>query len=202
MARRATSLGPKPSHFFIFWGCFFFWGGGGSLFFVILSLLLIQKSCFPPTKGIFLFIFECLPLFLLSLFWPPTFSISLYLSLSLSLSLFFLLSFSFVLFSFLLFVSFIPFLSSLFFMKRTTSKHSLHDFLHHSFLFFLGGGFLSCFSFQMPLSCLCFFPDLELCFLFTIIVFLACKTNKFKTPIFLCEEEGLQQNVFVYQPVF
>ena len=60
------------------------------LFSPFLSLLLIEKTCFPP-KRTFLFIFECLPLFLLSFFWPPPFSI--YLSLSLScyfLSLFLL----------------------------------------------------------------------------------------------------------------
>ena len=83
MAQRATSLGPKPSFF-----CFFL---------VFLSLFLIEKIVFSPQKGSFLFIIECLLLFLLSLFWTTPFSRPL--SLSLSLSLFLSLSLSLVFFS-------------------------------------------------------------------------------------------------------
>ena len=75
MAPRATSLGPKPSLlFFVF-----------CLFLSFLSLLFMEKSCFRPRKWHFVFIFECLPLFVLSLFWPPPFAISLSLCRSLSL---------------------------------------------------------------------------------------------------------------------
>ena len=39
--------------------------------FPFLSLLPIdQKPCFSPSKGHFMFVFACLPLFSLSLFWP------------------------------------------------------------------------------------------------------------------------------------
>ena len=91
MAQRATSLGPKPSLFFIF-----------LFFFSLLSFL-----CFPflvfnwkplfssPQKTVLLFIFLCFPLFLFSLFWASpffTFSFSLSLSLSLLFVSFFLAS--------------------------------------------------------------------------------------------------------------
>ena len=80
------------------------------VWFFFLSLLLMEKNCVSPLKRAFLFIFECLPLFLLSLFWPHTCSISLSLSLSLSLSI----SFSFFLpscLSFFAFFCFLPFVS-------------------------------------------------------------------------------------------
>ena len=89
MAQRATSLGPKPSFFFV---CLFL------LCLVFLSFL-IGKPCFPPKKGNFC-LFICVSLcFSLALFGPPPFSLSL--SLSLSLFFFFLVSF---LFSFLFLV--------------------------------------------------------------------------------------------------
>ena len=63
-------------------------------------------------------------MFLLSLFWPPPFSIYLSLSLSCSCPFSSFLSFFFAFFWFLVFVSFFPFLSSLLlFMKGTTSKY-------------------------------------------------------------------------------
>ena len=111
MAQRATSLGPKPSLFFVF-----------CLFFSFLSLLLIENPFFP--KKAFLVIFQCLSLFCLSLFLPHPFS--LYLSLSLSCS--FLSSFLLVfLFCFLLVPCFCLFISFFLcrcfcFMKRSTSK--------------------------------------------------------------------------------
>ena len=81
MARRATSLGPKPSLFGFL--CLFF-----CFLIPFLSLLFNTKNLvFPREKGI-LFIFSVSPSFSLSLFWPPSFSVSL--SLSLSSLLFFL----------------------------------------------------------------------------------------------------------------
>ena len=65
-----------------------------------------HKPCFSPRKGHFWFIFECLPFFLLSPFWPPLFQ---FLFLCLSLVLFFL--FSFLSFFFAFSLSFFPFLS-------------------------------------------------------------------------------------------
>ena len=85
MAQRATSLGPKPSLFsfsfllFLFFPCL--------PFFVSFNK---NNLCFPPKKGHFWFLFECLPLFLFSLLGPPPFSISLSLSLSCSSLSFFL----------------------------------------------------------------------------------------------------------------
>ena len=121
MAQRATSLGPKPSLLFFLFGVFFV------CFFPFLSLLVIQKNLvFPLEKGHFLFIFECLPSFLLSLFWPPPFSIYLSLSLSLLLVLFFLpscLLFLLYFASLFLSLSFLVLLLCFCFMKRTTSKY-------------------------------------------------------------------------------
>ena len=51
------------------------------------------KTCFPPNIVFFVFIFECLPVFLLSLVWPSTCSISLSLPPSSSFLSFFLLVF-------------------------------------------------------------------------------------------------------------
>ena len=120
MAQRATSLGPKPSLFFVFiFFCFFCFFGGFKgqvrwpkgpphlalnppyflfVFLVFIFLLCFpffvffnrQKDSFPPKKGHFLFIFQCLPLFLFSLFVASPLSS---LSLSLSLSCSFLYSF-------------------------------------------------------------------------------------------------------------
>ena len=175
MARRATSLGPKPSLFvfFVFFFVFF-------LFFVLFFWLFNtkKKPCFPPRKGHFLFIFSVSLSFSLSLFWPPSFCVSL--SLSLSFLLFFLssfLSFFFAVFWFLVFVSFFLFLSSLlFFHERNNIKiFNCKFFLHQYFLFF---GFLSFFlSSSFFLSLL--FPDFKLCFLFNIKVF-GFKTDNLK----------------------
>ena len=92
VARRATSLGPKPS-LFVFFVCFllvFF-------FFLVhfLSLFLIEKPCFPPQKGHFFVFSQCFPFFLPSLFSPPPFSLSLSLSLCFSFLSSFLLVFLF-----------------------------------------------------------------------------------------------------------
>ena len=110
-------LGPKPSLFIIF--CFFV------LFFPFLSLLLNTKTLFfSPRKGHFLFIFECLPLFLLSFFGIPLFNFSF--SVSLLFLSFFLpscLSFLLSLGSLFLSLSFLFFFLCFCFMKGTTSKY-------------------------------------------------------------------------------
>ena len=147
MARRATSLGPKPSLslFCVFCFVLFFvfsfwrvvrWPKGPPhlalhppylflLFFLICFfcfvfwLVTTKNLVFPLEKGHFLFIFSVSLSFSLSLFWPPSFCVSL--SLSVSFLLFFLSSFlsSFLLsFGSLFFVSFFLFLSSLFFFHQ------------------------------------------------------------------------------------
>ena len=150
MARRATSLGPRPS-LFVF---VVFFGG----------FLSTKKTLFSPKKRAVLFIFSVSLSFSLSLFWPPSFSVSL--------SLFSLFFFSFFLpscLSFLLsfgsvfFVSFFLFLSSLlFFPERNHIKILNCKFcLHPYFLFFL----VSClFLFQVPFSYLCSFLILSYVF--------------------------------------
>ena len=130
----------------------------GFVFVPFLSLLCTtKKPCLPTRKGHFWFIFECLPLFLLSFFWPPPFSIFLSLSISSSSPFFlpsclsFLLSFA----SLFLSLSFLFFLLCFCFMKRTTSERLMYNvFLHLSFLFF---DFLSSFLFEIPFSSLCLF---------------------------------------------
>ena len=68
MAQRATSLGPKPS---LFSFCFFFFF---VFFFAFLSFFFNrQKTCFPPKKGHFLFIFSVSLCFSLAFFGPPPF---------------------------------------------------------------------------------------------------------------------------------
>ena len=76
MARRATSLGTKPSLCLFF--CFVFLGGGP-----FLSWLLIEnKPVYPPRKGHFLFIFESPPLFPSAFLASPFFIFFVSLSLS------------------------------------------------------------------------------------------------------------------------
>ena len=118
---RATSLGPKPSLFYFLFGFF-------CLAFPFFASNRQKTLFFSLRKGHFLFIFECLPFFLLSLFRPLPFSVSLSLSLSLYLSLSFsflfsFLSFFFAFFFFLVFLSFFSFLTSLFlFHERNNIK--------------------------------------------------------------------------------
>ena len=209
MARRATSLGPKPSLFlfcFFFFFCLVFCFGGFKgqvrwprgpphlalnppylffwVFFLVcccsfsfLCFVIQKKPCFPPRKGHFLFIFECLPLFLLSFFGPPLFQF-LFLCLSLLLVLFpflsclsFLLSFASL---FCLFLSF-SFFFCFCFMKRTTSEYSITNFpLHQYFLFF---GFLSSFLFEISFSYLCFLADFKLCFCSTSLFLVSKNTS-------------------------
>ena len=155
VARRATSLGPKPSFFFIF--CFFGglkgqerWPKGPPhlalnppyLFFLLFFLFfllflsflcfLLEKPCFPPKKGIF-----CL--FSVFLFFPPLtflaslFSVFLSLSLLLLLSVF-LPSCFFVFFLFLVFVFFHLF-SLLLFHDKSNMKILNNNFFVSSFWF-------------------------------------------------------------------
>ena len=186
-------LALNPPNLFIF--CFFWF-----VAVPFLSLLCnTKKPCFPPRKGHYLFIFECLPLFLLSFFWPPSFSIFLSLSLS-SSCLFFLsfLSFFFALFCFLVFVSFFRFLSSLllFHEKNNIKILNYKVFLHQYFLFF---GFLSSFLFEIPFLIFVFLLILSYV-LFDIIVF-GFKKTKLKNTNFW-SKGGLQQNGFFSEPVF
>ena len=132
--------------------CFFF------VFFPFLSLLLVEKTCFPPRKGHFLFIFECLPLFLLSLSWPPPFSICLALSLSLSLLFFSFFPLVF-LFCFLLVPCFCLFLCFSVFFAFVSWKEQ-HQNIQLQFFFINPFFFL--------VSCLAFsFKSLSLIFVFS-----------------------------------
>ena len=100
---------------------------------------------FPPRKGHFLFIFECLPLFLLSLFWAsPLFNcfFSVFFLFFLPSCLCF-----FVLFCFFVFVMFFPFLFSLLLFHE---KNNIKLFNYN--VFFWGGGFCLVFSLEIPLK--------------------------------------------------
>ena len=176
----------------------FYWGGG--LFLPFFSLLFNPKTGFPPRKGHLLFIFESLPLFLLRLFWPPSFSISLDLSLSCSFLFFFILVFSFLLSFGSLFwsISFLLFLLCVCFRKgTTTSKHLIAISFFINLFSFLD----SCLVFSFnPFSYLCSFLILSYVFC-SRCMFLVSKQTTLKTQIF-GQEGGLQQNVFLNQPVF
>ena len=140
-----------------------------------------------------MFIFECLPLFLLSLFWPHLVSISLSLSLSFSfLSSFLLVFFLLSLGSWFLYLSFFLFLLCFCFMKRTTSKYSITKCLFINpfhFCWFPLFLFLS-----NPLSLSLLFPDFKFCFLFNINVFsqnMQVKNTNFRS------RGGLQHSGFL-----
>ena len=190
MARRATSLGPKPSLFYFF--CFFF--------FSFLSLLLIDKKpCFPPRKGHFCLFLSVSLSFSLAFFGLPLFQ---FLFLCLSLVLFFLfsfLSFFFAFFLFLVFLSFFPFLSSLLlFHERNNIKTLNCNFFSSIFFFFW---FPVLFFLSNP-----FFLSL---LFFLILSYVFCSTSMFLVEKIKVEKNtnfwskgGLQQNVFFYEPVF
>ena len=207
MARRAPSLGPKPSLFFFCFLCLFvlFFLLGGGCFLLPFFASEWQKTVFPLKKGHFLFIFECLPLFLLSLFWPSTCSISLSLSLSLSIYIYISLSLSLVLFflpsclyfvCFLLAPSFSLCLSfSVFFAfvswKLTTSKDSIAKFFfHQSCVFFW---FPVLFSLSNPFVLSLFFLVFNYAFCSTSMFF-GFKKHKLKNTNFWSKGE-LQQNI-------
>ena len=169
MARRATSLGPKPSLFviifvFLFWVLFFLEGlrvrsggpkgalnppyvfvfsfrGGGGLSFLCLHLI---EKLFPHKKGMFVY-FSVSPLFLLSLFSSSFFHF-LFLCLSLVLFLPSLFSFLFALFCFLGFLLLFLSLVSLLLLHEKNNikiwnlKVFLSSILAISFFFFWGGG--------------------------------------------------------------
>ena len=148
---------------------------------------LIQKVLFFTEKGYF----ESLPLFLLSLVWPPPFSISLSLSLSCSFLFSSLLSFFFAIFWFLVFVSFFPFLYYLLlFHERNNIKIFNYRVFHDQYLLFLG---VSCLIKKNIFLSLFFFPDFKFCFCSTSM-FLVSKTQVKNT--ILWSKGGLQQNFF------
>ena len=118
MARRATSLGPKPS-LFVFFVCFLFFV---FFFFFLpfLSLFLIEKNLFFPLKRAFFGLFSVFPfLSPLTFFGLPLLHF-LFLCLSVLLLSFFLPScLSFLaFFFFLVFVSFFVLSSVLLFLEK------------------------------------------------------------------------------------
>ena len=123
MAQRANSLGPKPSLSVVF---FFF------AFFVSNT----KKTCFPPRKGHFLLFLSVSLCFSLAYFGLPLFQF-FFLCLSLFFS-FFLPVLLFCFLCFLVFVSLIPFLSSLllFHEKNNIKIFNYKVFLHQYVLFF------------------------------------------------------------------
>ena len=135
-------------------------------------------------------IFECLPVFLFSLFWPPPFSISLSLSLACSFLYFFLLVF---LFCFLLVPCFCLFLCfSVFFAFVSWKEHQniqLQSFFINPFSSFW---FPVLFSLWNPFFLSLLHPDFKLCFCSTSM-FLVVKTQK--TPIF-GQEGGCNKTFF------
>ena len=141
-----------------------------------------------------------LPLFLLSLFWPPPFSMSLPLSLACSSIFFFLLVF-FAFFWFLLFVSFFPFVSSLLlFHERNNIKTFNCTFLFSS-IFSLFFCLVSCLAspFKSFLLILVFFADFKLFFVQHECFWLQNKQQK--TQMF-GQGGGCNKVFFFYQPVF
>ena len=140
-----------------------------------------KKTLFSPRKGQFCLFLSVSLCFSLAFFGLPLFQ---FLFLCLSRALFFLfafLSLFFAFFLFLIFLSFLPFLSSLLlFHERNNIKTLNCYFFLKSFLFL----FVSClaFSFPIPFSYRCFFPEFKLffvqhqCFWF--------QKTKLNTPIF------------------
>ena len=119
----------------------------------------------------------------------------LFLCISLALVLFFLSSLSF--FFFLLVHYFSLFLIFLYYLLLFSEKNNMQFlncnlFIHQYFLFFM----VSClvFLFQIAFSYLCFFPGIQLCFLFNINVF-GFKKHKLRNTNFWSRGE-LQQNGF------
>ena len=185
--------GPK-GHLTWPWTLLIFWG---VLLFLSLSFFIEKHS---PLKRAFLFIFECLPLFLLSLFLASPFFTSSF-SASLLLFSFFFLPVCLCLLSFgSFFVSFYIFLYCLLLFHEKNNMKLLNFkvvFINPFSLF----GFLSCFLFQISFFLsLFFFPDFDLCFLFNINVF-AFKKDKLKTPIFE-KKGGCNITFFCMSPFF
>ena len=199
MARRATSLGPKPS-LFVFFVCFLFLFS--FFFFASFPFFVFnrKKPVFPPKKGIFWFIFSVSLYFSLNLFWPPPFSLFFSVSLFCSCLSFFLLVFLFWLsFSFLFL--------SLFFCSifcAFVSWKEQHENIKLEFLFFIKMfsflGFLSCFLFEISFPYLCFFSWFWVMFFVQHHCFWFQKTQVEKH--IFSKKGGLQHNVFFYEPVF
>ena len=145
-----------------------FWGSWPLtfLFFLFFLFVCLQKHCFPPEKGLFLFIFQCLTFFLLG-FLHFSFSFPVSLSLSLSFSCLFFLSFLVFLFLFVTFLVFFAVLSclvSLLLFHDNNNNITILDvkgfFFINLFCFF----WVSCFLvFPIPFSYLCFSIEHE-CF--------------------------------------
>ena len=154
-----------------------------------------KNPVFSPKKGIFVY-FLCFSFFLPQPFLAfPFFCFSFSVSLLLLFFSFFLPCLSF--FCFLLvpsFSLFLIFLSSLLLFSEKNNMQFLNCniFFHQYFLFFM----VSClvFLFQIPFSYLCFFPGIQLCFLFNINVF-GFKKHKLRNTNFWSKGE-LQQNGF------
>ena len=187
--------------FYLFFSCFVLY------FFVSLFcsfLCFSLKNLSPPTK-VFLVIFECLPLFLLSLFWPPTCWISLSLSLSLSLSCYFLSFFLLVfVFVFLLVPSFCLFLFcfSVFF-ALVNENNNINIMLQSCFNQSFSFSWVSCLAISFKSLSLIFFfsSDFKLCFLFTMNVF-GFRTNKLRKHTFLVKRGVATKFFYFCQPVF
>ena len=156
-------LALNPPYLFIFVFVFV-------VFVPFLSLLLIEKPCFPPKKGIFVY-FLCFPFFLPQPFLAfPFFCFSFSVSLLLLFFSFFLPCLSF--FCFLLvpsFSLFLIFLSSLLLFSEKNNMQFLNcNFFHQYFLFFM-------------VSCLVFsFKSLFLIFVFFLVFsYVFCWTSMF-----------------------
>ena len=154
------ALNPPYILFLCFFGCV-------CCSFPFFALSIQENLVFPLEKGIFLFIFECLPLFLLSFFWPPPFSSVSFSVLSLLLVRFSFpsCSFFFAFFCFLVFVSVFPFLFSLllFHEKNNIKIFQLQNFPSSIFSLFL----VSCLLFSLKslfLLSLFFLLIVKLCF--------------------------------------
>ena len=200
MALRATSLGPKSLICFLF-VCFVFC----CIFFSLCFLCFSLKNCFPPPppqKKRRLFLFECLPLFLLSLFWPPTFQ---FLLLSLSLGIFFIsssLSLCWVSFGFCLFLS-LSFFFAFVSWREQHQNTQLQSFFSSILSLF---GFPVLFSLSDPFFLsLFFFPDFKLCF-YSTSMFWGFNTNieekQKKTHTSFWSEGSCNKTGYFYEPVF
>ena len=187
------ALNPPYLFFFVFWVfCFFLCFA----FFVFNR----QKTCFPPRKGHFLFIFNVSLSFSLNLFWPPPFSVSLSPSLCFSCLSFFLLVFLLCFLFVSCFCLFFIFLSSLLLFHE---KNNMNIF---NWNFFFSWNIFSFFWFPVLLFCFkslflifVFFPDFKLCFLFNISMFLVSKRTNWKAQK---KKTNCNKTGFFYEPVF
>ena len=143
-----------------------------------------------PLKKAFLFIFERPPLFLLSLFWPPPFSVFSF-SVSLLFFSFFLLVF---VFCFLLVPCSSLFLSFSVFFAFVSWKEQHQKIQLQSFFINPVSFFPVLFSLWNSVSYL-IFPDFQLCFLFNINV-VGFKKHKLKSINFWSKGGGVATKRF------